>query len=115
MPCVLVVHLTEIAQSLYREITQKARNETQRVEHLEYRDYTTTKMSRKKFLEFRRTPSICYLWPWLGRPTPLATTQHVMHFRFVDDVMFSHNEPYDACRWHYLRGRNAAANTAGTD
>jgi len=34
MPCVLVVHFTEIAQSLYREITQKARNETQRVEHL---------------------------------------------------------------------------------
>jgi len=31
----------------------------------------------------------CCLWPWLG---PLLTASgYVMYFRFVDDVMFSHN------------------------
>ena len=33
-------------------------------------------------------------WPWYIRPwlgPPLATMQYVMYFRFMDDVMFSHN------------------------
>jgi len=32
----------------------------------------------------------CYPWPWLG--SCLTTMQYVMYFRFVNDVMFSHNE-----------------------
>ena len=29
------------------------------------------------------------MWPWLGRL--LTAMQYIMYFRFVDDVMFSHN------------------------
>jgi len=34
----------------------------------------------------------CYLAVW-----------YVMYFRFVDNVMFSHNEPYGMWHWQYLR------------
>jgi len=30
------------------------------------------------------------LWPWLS--APLTTMEYVMYFRFVDDVMFAHNQ-----------------------
>jgi len=28
------------------------------------------------------------LWPWLG--PPVASLRYVMHFRFMDDVIFAH-------------------------
>jgi len=55
--------------------------------------------------------AVCYLrWPcswmfptcglWLDCPS-LTALRYVMYFRFVDDVMFSHNGLYGAlCVWH---------------
>ena len=32
----------------------------------------------------------CFSWPWLSHPA--AALQHVMYFRFMDDVMYSYYE-----------------------
>jgi len=34
-----------------------------------------------------------------------------MYFRFVDDVMFFHNGPYDPWGWHYRRRHHAEASS----
>jgi len=38
-----------------------------------------------------------YLYVWLG--LRLAALRYVMYFRFMDDVMFCHNGPMEACRY----------------
>ena len=38
----------------------------------------------------------CYLCPWFG--PPLAALRYVVYFRFMDDVIFAHNEHMRACR-----------------
>jgi len=49
----------------------------------------------------------CYPWPWLD--PPLTAMRYVMCFRFVDDVMFSHN----GANWHNQRRRVCFVEFAG--
>jgi len=49
---------------------------------------------KKRQSKLHEISCTCYPGPWLG--PSLTTMEYVMYFRFVDDVIFSHN---GAWRW----------------